>query len=259
MVTQPSRIGAIVLAGGRVPSSLTDRCAHRALLPIHGKCMLEYIVETLQQAPSVVATAIIAPEGALAALPHLPGLKAPSGDTLVDNMLKGSELLAADGVTHLLFITGDIPLLTVESIEAFITDSLASGAVLTYPIIPREACERRFPGAKRTYVRLQDGTFTGGNVVLTTAKQLREQRSLFQELYLARKQPFKLAGLLGWSTVVRMLTGKLSLSYLEPIASRILQGPVKAIITQYPEIGFDIDKVEDLLAVEQVLAIERAR
>jgi hypothetical protein len=198
--------------------------------------------------------AVVAPASALPALDGMPGRHGAARDTIVANMALGSELLADVQPTHLLFVTGDIPLLTAEAVEHYIAASLRSGAGLTYPIIPREACEARFPGAKRTYVRLREGVMTGGNAIFTVASLLANKQDLILQLYRARKNPVQLAQLLGMGTVWRMLTGSLTLPYLEGVGSRILAAPVRALVTPYPELGFDVDKLADVQAVEQALA-----
>jgi molybdopterin-guanine dinucleotide biosynthesis protein A len=257
-MTTPTRIGAVVLAGGRVPKKLAHLCEHRALLTLQGRLLLDYLLDTLRGVTGLVDIAVVAPDGALPALAHLPAQRIAAGDSIVENMQRGAKALAGHGLTHLLFVTGDIPLVTVEGIETYITASVATGAALTYPVIPREASEARFPGAKRTYVKLQEGTFTGGNMILTDAHLLDDKGGLILDLFNARKSPLKLANILGWGTVFRLLTGTLALPYIEGVAARILTAPARAVICPHAEIGFDVDKPEDLAAVEQALAAERA-
>jgi molybdopterin-guanine dinucleotide biosynthesis protein A len=247
------KIGAVVLAGGRVPPTLAHLCDHRALLQLNGRYVLEYLLNTLSAAPSIVATAIVAPQETLPKLADLPGRKIATGETIVDNMRRGANALLEEGATHIIFITGDIPLITVEGLEAYIADSLRSGASLTYPIIPKSASEARFPGAKRTYVKLKEDTFTGGNAIFTVANLLDDKHQLILSLFNARKDPLKLARILGLSTVFRLLTGTLSLPYLEQVATRILQASARAIISRHAEIGFDVDKLDDLAAVERAI------
>lgn len=251
-------IAAIVLAGGRVPTALAPYCDHRALLCVQGRLMLDYLLETLTGVSTVADIAVVAPDAALPALAALPGRKIASGDSIVDNMRRGAAAVAGCAPTHLLFITGDIPLVTPAGVEDYLTKSVDSGASLTYPIIPREVSEARFPGAKRTYVKLNEGIFTGGNAIFATADLLQDKHALIQELYEARKQPLKLAQTLGLPTLLRFITGNLDLPFIESVGERILSAPVRAIITRYAEIGFDVDKPEDLHAVERALqACER--
>ena len=254
MTQSQIRVGAVVLAGGRIPSSLAHLSAHRALLRADGHLLLDYLLAALHASPSIQASTVVAPAEALPELAALPGILTPAGDSLVENMQRGAKALAAMQPTHLLFITGDIPLVTPEGIEGYLAASLRTGASLTYPIIPRQVCEQRFPGAKRTYVRIREGVFTGGNAIFTTESLLTDKQALIQSLYAARKQPFRLAQILGFATVLRMLTGTLTIPYLERIATNLLGAPVAAVITPYAEIGFDVDKLADLEAVERALA-----
>ncbi|OPZ82597.1 MAG: hypothetical protein BWY76_02667 [bacterium ADurb.Bin429] len=102
-------------------------------------------------------------------------------------------------------------------------------------------------------MRIKDGTFTGGNAIFAAADLLNDKGALIQSLYDARKEPLKLAGILGWPTVWGMLGGTLTIVELEAVATRIMDAPIKAIITPYPEIGFDVDKPADAEAVERAL------
>jgi CTP:molybdopterin cytidylyltransferase MocA len=247
------KIGAVVLAGGDVPPTLVNLCAYRALLRLRGRYMLDYLLETLRTVEPIVETVLLIPEPTLSELDGLPGLKVASSDIFSENLRRGSEALSSYDLTHLLFVTGDIPLVTPAGMDDYIRASIESDAAITYPIIPKFACERRFPGARRTYVRIREGIFTGGNAIVTRVHQLDLIYDLIQRLYLARKNPMKLAGILGWVTVFKMLTGTLNLPYLEALATRILGAPVRALITEHAEIGFDVDKADDLAAVERAL------
>ncbi len=249
MNTTTPRIGAIVLAGGPVPKSLAHLCAYRALLPLGGRFIIEYILEALAGTPEVCATVAVVPAGARAALGQYAPQLVDAGESLMVNMARGAEALAGAEVTHLLFVTADIPLITTAALSSYLQQSLATGADFTYPIIPRADCEARFPGAKRTYVKIRDGVFTGGNAVFAGANFFEDKQQLIEDVYNARKAPLKLAGILGWGTLARFLGGTADLAKLEGVASRILGAPARAIISHYAELGFDVDKPEDLAAV----------
>ena len=253
MTTHPARIGAVILAGGAVPSGLSTYCRHRALLRVGERYLLDYIIAALLETPSIAGIALVAPGEALAAFAEAPIRRVEAGDTLIANMQRGNAALAEIHPTHMVYLTGDIPLLTPASMEEFLQASLATGATLIYPIIPRAACDARFPGGKRTYVTIRDGVFTGGNAIVTKANFLEEKGDLIQRLYAGRKNPLQLAGLLGWGTVWRLLTGSLTLPYLEAVATRLLGAPACALITPHADLGFDVDKAEDLAVAEQAL------
>ena len=69
---------------------------------------------------------------------------------------------------------------------------------------------------------------------------------LIGRLYAARKNPVKLAALLGIGFLFGLVTGRLRIAQLEARASQLVGGRVSAVISTYPELGFDVDKLEDL-------------
>ena len=125
-------------------------------------------------------------------------------------------------------------------------------ADVVYPIIPKDSCERSFPGGKRTYVTLREGTFTGGNGVVAARNFVELRRDLIQRLFEARKHPLKLASMFGLSFIVGLLTRRLTLPDLEARAGEIIGGRVGAVVSLYPELGFDVDKLADLNLARQV-------
>ncbi|MEI7834415.1 MAG: hypothetical protein WCJ56_14605, partial [bacterium] len=89
--------------------------------------------------------------------------------------------------------------------------------------------------------------------VFAGADFFTDKQQLIEDVYNARKAPLKLVGLLGWGTLARFLAGTADLATLEQVASRILHAPARAIISHHAELGFDVDKPEDLAAVEIAL------
>ena len=154
----------------------------------------------------------------------------------------------------MLVVSGDLPLLTVAAVEDFVAQAAAAEADFAYPIIPKEVCEARFPGGKRTYVRLRDGTFTGGNAVAVTRDFTTRRRALITGIYTARKSPVKLASFFGLGFIIGVASGRLSISQIEARASRIIGGRAKAIISRHAELGFDVDKLADLEVARRAAA-----
>jgi hypothetical protein len=56
----------------------------------------------------------------------------------------------------------------------------------------------------------------------------------------------RLAALLGLGFVIALLAHRLTIPQLEARATAIVGGRVAAIITSYPEMGHDVDKLSDL-------------
>jgi GTP:adenosylcobinamide-phosphate guanylyltransferase len=245
---------AVVIAGGRDKPELlaAGRARSRSLMLIAGRSMIERTLSALREAESVARIAVVAPAeigGALDAA-WCDEFR-PSVDSPAQNLLLGAQAVGED--LPILLSTGDLPLLTAESVDDFVARGLATGADVVYPIVSAHDCERRFPGAPRTYARLREGTFTGGNIVLTRGDFVRTHLELIDRLFELRKHKLRLANLFGWSFLIRFALGRLNLRDLEARGTAIIGGRVAALVSSYPEIGFDVDKVDDLELARRVL------
>ena len=106
---------------------------------------------------------------------------------------------------------------------------------------------------KRTYLRLTNGMFTGGNLVLVRPDALLRQRDLVRRTYAARKQPLRLAAMLGWGVLWRLLCRRLSVADAAAAVSRLLGVRSQAVITEHAELGADVDHVSDLETMARFL------
>jgi len=247
-------IDAVVLAGGvdRGDIAAETGILHRALLDVAGRPIILRIVAALRGASEVGKVALVAPPPVQAAVGDAAvDLRVDAGDSFVDNLVRGVDA-TAPGADHLLVLTGDLPLITPAALNDLVRQSLASRADVTYSIIPRDATERAFPGGRRTYARLRDGAFTGGNAVVLSRQFVALRRDLIGRLYAARKNPLKLAAILGLRFLLGLLTHRLTIAELEERASAIVAARVRAVVSSYPELGFDVDKLADLYLARRV-------
>ena len=253
-----SVVDAVVLAGRANDGKLASigPPANEALVEVAGKPMLWYVAESLLGARRVNRVIISGPRAILApALGALAGRVAfvdPAGD-IIDNLQAAISQLGSPEMV--LIATSDIPLITAEVIDGFIDECSTRRADLHYPIISRELVESSYPGMHRTYGRLKDGTFTGGNLVLISPHLLYANAELARSLFAARKDPLRLATVLGPTFILRLLFGTLTLSQLEAEACRLLGlTGAHAVRTAFPEIGVDVDKPEDHAMVSRLLS-----
>jgi GTP:adenosylcobinamide-phosphate guanylyltransferase len=251
-------IDAVVLAGGAEAHpwwAAEPGVTHRPLLEVGGKAMVGRVLAALRGAGEVGAIALVAPPEVQAAVgEEALDFRVEPGSDLLENIERGLAALPA-GDSGLL-VSADLPLLTSQAVDDFVRAARASGAEFAYPILPREASERSFPGGRRTYVRLREGQFTGGNLILVSRPFLVRHRDLISRLYRWRKRPLRLASLLGFGFVLRLKLGRVALAQAEARASSVLRGRVAAVVSSHPGIGFDVDKPEDL---ELARALVRAQ
>ncbi|MDW7675281.1 MAG: NTP transferase domain-containing protein [Bacillota bacterium] len=251
---------ALILAGSinngklRVCSDVENE----ALIPIGKKTMIEYVVDAIIQSPYIKKIVVVGPPEKMKPLfPNAKNLQfVPGGDTVIKGVINGLKEINSND--KLLIVTSDIPLITGAVIDSFIQECLKhEEKELFYPIVPREVNDRKFPGVKRTYVKLKDGIYTGGNIFLVDPLIIPKCAAKAEEIVALRKSPFALAKLLGFSFIVKFVLKVLSISEAEKQVSRLLGVNGKAIISHEPEIGVDVDKPSDLEVVTSALLKEK--
>lgn len=249
---------AFIVAGGRAPWLLdTAGTDIRSLAPLRGKRMLDFILKAMLDSQRFRKIVIAIEEDAIPALdgtlPENVSVCA-AGKDLPSTCIKAAAFLTEDENVKILGICDDIPLLTPQAINDFLDqcEHYPEGE-LYYPIIPKEACLKAYPEAKRTYGKLADGIFTGGNMMLAPRRVMVHCQSKAEEIFERRKNPLKLGSWLGWSFIFKLLLHLLTVEDAEKRTSELLGVKCKAIITAYPEIGMDIDKPADLQLAEKYL------
>lgn len=251
-------VDAFISAGGLSPwlKPLTST-EHRCLAPVGDKRIIDYIIDALQQSGCVRRIVIAARQEALpelrATLPTDILLCEAEGD-LPATALAAAKVLGEDSTEKLLGVCDDIPLLTPVAVRDFLAACEEyPQRELFYPIIPKDACLAAFPNAQRTYGKLADGVFTGGNMMLMAKKIMPQGQQVAREIFARRKSPLKLCNWLGWSFIIKLLLHRLTIADAEKRTSELLHIKCKAIITRHAGIGMDIDKPADLeLAAQYV-------
>lgn len=251
-------VDAMILAGGISPwlQDLTGT-QHRCLAPIGNKRLVDYIIAALQKSGSIRRIVIAARKEALSqlegTLPAGVALCEAEGD-LPATAYAAAKTLGSDSTEKLLGVCDDIPLLTPLAVREFLAEchKYPQGE-LYYPIIPKDACLAEYPHAKRTYGKLSDGIFTGGNMMLVAKAVIPPGQQKAKEIFARRKSPLKLCNWLGWSFIIKLLLHQLSVADAEKRTTQLMEMNCKAIITRHACVGMDIDKPADLKLAAQYL------
>jgi CTP:molybdopterin cytidylyltransferase MocA len=228
---------AIVLAGGNSddPLALKYSVPTKSLVPYKNRPLVEYTLEALD---------------ALALPIHCVGITSPLRPEPLQQLPDQGSLLAnleaavkATSAARLLVATGDMPLLTAAAVRWIIDNAPEAGFV--YTVVEKSVIERLAP-SKRTYARVREGTFTGGNIFLVERELFFTSLPLLKRALELRKQPLALAQMIGLSTLMRVTMGKATIAELEGKISSMLGASAKALITPYAEVGIDLDHESDL-------------
>lgn len=253
-----TRWSAVVLGGGDPGDAFASAhgVAVKPLMPIHGVPMAIYVLRALRESGRIQRVAYVGPT--TPEIEALIDVRVTDHGALLRNLEAGVEALTQSGLIaneRVLVVTADIPLLRAEQLRD-VLDSAPTDAGFVYPVVRREDCERAYPGVKRTFVKVKDGTFTGGNLFILDPRLIKKFLPRLREVLAARKAPLKLARIIGWSTLFKLLSGKLTVTGLEEKITAIVGVPARALVTPHAAIGTDVDKETDLQLATTQLASE---
>lgn len=247
-------IPVLILAGSRDgerdPLARMGQVSHKALLPIANSPMIERVLHTLEQVPEI---------GPIWVSIEQPGLLSHLGDriTLLRSAPSPSESVAQalDAIgTPCLVTTADHALLRPEWVREFIEKSRTANVDLTAGVALKETILRDVPQTKRTYIRLADIQFSGCNLFWLATPQAKAVVALWQRLQRYRKQPLRMAMILGLPTILRTLTHTLSSRRLEERIHALTGARIRLIPLSDGRAAVDVDKPADAALAEQLLS-----
>jgi len=243
---------ALVLAGGRPDPALGEGIPNKAFLPLLGRPMVEFVLAALRQAASIRRIALVGPLPLPPAVAACVDVAVGEGGTMLDNVAAGLDALGGAG--PVLAAGADIPLVTPRAVDAFVRAAQALDAEIVYGVVRREDVIREFPRARKTFVRLRDGTLTGGSLILIGPQAFARARPVIERAIRARKRPWELARMFGLGALVGLLAGTLRVDGLERRAAGLLGVRARALICASPEICMDIDTPAMLAVVLERMA-----
>jgi GTP:adenosylcobinamide-phosphate guanylyltransferase len=250
---------AILLAGGESSAALKEISPYNneALIIIGQYPMIYYVYQSLIQSPAIRNIVI---SGPVEALRNLFGKNdrlffTPSGKDAVSSFSNAiAELEQVNPTEKILILPSDIPFITSAAIEDFILRCEDIDSDLYYPLTSQEVNEKKYPGVQRTYVKLKDGTFTGGNMIMIKHLAVHDALNKARELIARRKNPVAIIRFFGPAILFKYLFNQLSIEYAEKAFSDVFSLKGKAIVTPYAEIGIDVDKPSDLELAQKHLS-----
>lgn len=249
-------IDAVVLAGRRNEGELrsVSDAQWEALIEIAGTPMTGWVIRALREVPAIDRIVVVGPEGLRPELRPQDALVPPS-ETLLESASSGAA--ATRPGCHVLFVTGDVAMLTPMAVSEFLERAEGIPSEAWYPIVAKARVEADFSGNRRTYVRLRDGTFTGGNLLLLAPGIWERGIGQAQRLIAMRKQPLRLAAMIGIYFVLRLVIGRATIADAQERFSRLLGMKVRAVVSSHPEVGVDIDHPSDVPYGEQKLSLRQ--
>jgi len=245
---------ALILAGTKKkgPLEIAEKVDNKALIMINGRPMIDYIVDALNNSENIDRILVVGPKKELH--PYI-GKKVKEilnpGNSILENMEIGLNYFNSAG--SLLLLTSDIPLITSEAIDEFLEICTKRKAYIGYPIITKENIVKKYPETERTYIKMKEGIFCGGNITFFKPDVFFQNKKLIKELFENRKSTWKYAKILGFKFILKFLFKTLTMEEIEKRITGILGYNSAAVVVSYPEIMIDLDKPSDLKLIRKCL------
>ena len=242
----------LVLAGARIEEDecLAGTGTYRAGLVVGGKSLLEQALSTFSGLSDLGKVVLVGPEKLVpqSCRELLTEIIEP-GTEMLENLEKGLGVLPQE--EPVLVAASDLPLLTQAAVADFLSSCVKRQAELYYPVIRRETYESAFPGSVRTYLRLRDGVFTGGNMVLFSPASVYDRhRELLAKAVADRKRPHRLARFFGPGFFLGLLLRRYTVAQIESRVNSRFGLRAVAVESRFSEMGYDVDSREDLDWIE---------
>ncbi len=255
------RLTVLLLAGARGPDDPVARAsgvASKALAPVGGMPMLDRVVETLQRQSRIGRILLVADTNPAAAeafgkMGQRAGVEllrqGPSPAATVEAILAG---LTADSYP-LLLTTADHPLLSDAMIDSLLALT-PHDADIGVGLADANTVMAAWPQSIRTVTKLGGVGYCGCNLFLLRSPRAAGAVRFWRHMERNRKKPWRLVAAAGLPTLWRYLTGRLDLAGAFERLSTLTGATVRAVLLPQPEAAIDVDKPEDLVLVERILA-----
>lgn len=261
--TKPLNYTAIILAGkrpGTDPVAAAFGEDYKALVPALGLPMITRVVTALCRA-SHIGRIVIATDDALGPLAQIPGLMEacanteivviPTGKTICASVINAIE--ACPGAARFLVTTSDHPLLTGAMVDDFLTAS-SHELGLGVGMVEKREIETGYPGMRRTYLRFRGAQVSGANLFALNGREGMKAVRFWESIEANRKKPWKIFAAFGVINLLGVILKLFSIGQAFKRASEVVGCTARPILIKQAEAAIDVDKVQDLLTVDGILA-----
>jgi molybdopterin-guanine dinucleotide biosynthesis protein A len=258
-------MNAIVIAGGIPqpgdPLYVYSNGDSKALIPVAGKPMVQWVLDALGEAKQVDQVIVIglSPKSGLTCKKpmHYISNQGRMLANIVAGVNKSLELNPKG--EYVLVVSSDIPAIKGSMVDWLVKTAMKTKDDLYYGVCPREVMEARFPSSNRTYTKLKDMEVCGADINVTHVRMATEHLETWEQLIGNRKSPFRQAAIIGIGTAFKYLTGQFTLQDLvERVCERIgIRG--RAIIWDRAEPCMDVDKPHQLELMREDLARQQRK
>ena len=250
----------IVLAGQRPgidPLASIFSQESKACVPLLGKPMASWVIETLLATPQIGNIVILAQHREMVGALGLTELIDNDRVTFAKSIGGISQSIAnvvgkAPLDWPVLITTADHPLLTVDMVSTFIDGAGVSD--LAVAAVERRTLLQRYPTSKRTWLKFRGGSYSGANLFALRSCDTLKALELWAQAEQDRKKAFKLFWHFGPRLALRAITRTISFPSALHRAGRKLGLDASLVLLPQAEAAIDVDKISDHEQAELILS-----
>ncbi len=262
MTPSTRKFTALILAGSRSthdPVAQASGVSCKALTLVGNQPMVLRVLNTLEKAETISTRVLSGPLwSSVQEEPRLQSLIDSQQIHWVEPQVTPSasayaamQTLSKD--SPILLTTADHALLTPEMVDYFCSKASSIECDAIVELVDYQLVQQAYPKSKRTVTRFKDKGYCGCNLFGFLTPRGREAAQFWQQVEQERKQPFRLIRRLGVVSVLRYLTGYLTLSQALSKLSKQLGLRIEAILLPFPQAAVDVDTVEDWELTQKIL------
>jgi molybdopterin-guanine dinucleotide biosynthesis protein A len=241
---------ALVLAGSRGgidPVAEYAGVSHKGLIPLGGETLLARVLAALKAAGAARIGVSTNDEALAAQLPAGVERLAATGSPSL-SVHEGATALGAP----LLVTTVDHALLQPEWVRQFI-DATPADADIAVLLAAEAVVHAAAPTTQRTYLKFRDGRYSACNLFLLRTPKALAAVDLWRRVESYRKQPWRIALLMGPQMLLSYALGLLTLDGAVALIGRKAGVKAAAVRTPYGLAAVDVDKPSDLDLVRSIV------
>ncbi len=256
------KVTALIMAGKRSgaldPLAQKAGVAQKCVAPVHGRPMIEHVVEALDQCDRVSAIHIVAHEhGEIAAIPLISELQhagklhfREAKFNLVDSVNSGAQ----GAQFPLVITTADNCLVTAEGYAEFIDKALANQSQAAAAMARKEDVLASDPVGQKRFYEFKDGQYSNCNTYWIASPQALSAAEIMREGGQFVKFPRRIIRAFGLMNLVRFYFGWASKDKLFAQISRRFGFKLSIIVMSNGEYAVDVDNERTFDVTERLLA-----
>jgi CTP:molybdopterin cytidylyltransferase MocA len=227
----------------------------KALLKIHGKTMIQWVLEAVAGASSVERIVVVGlPNNSVVC--SKPIFVLPNQGSMLKNVRAGFAKIVEMNPTaqYALHVLSDIPAITPRIVDWAIHTTEGTDRDLCHFVVPRANMERLFPHA-RYYTRystrrLKDIEWIDGNMHVFRIAAAMDNDRLWQRAEEGRRSSLRRISMiidyLGWTTLIEIMMGKIDSNRLVNRIAERTGLKVGLFLCPHAEAAMDVDHPDDL-------------